>query len=652
MKRTTATLLSGLALASALALAPTRPAGAVAPNPITGRGSALPGAVEASTTGDSRDAALSTSGRYLLFSSAAALVPNDANTVEDVYLRDLWTDEVELVSLSTAEVQGNNTSRAGAITPDGRYVAFWSWATNLVASDTNIKADVFVRDRLTGTTERVSVSSGEAQSNGSSPSVANGDKLDISSNGRYVAFSSTASNLGADANTTSDIFVRDRTGGTTELISVSSAEAVANAVSYGPTMSSDGRHVAFDSQATNLVGSDSNASRDVFVRDREAGNTYRVSLTDANGQGTGDTFDGRIDDSGTKVAFTSNAKLVPADTNAVSDVYVRDRNLGTTTWASVGVGGAQPSAASVTPAISGDGSTVAWQSTATNLVTGGSNGWEHIYVRSGGTTRRATVSSAGTIATGSSYLPALDQTGTVVAWESKSPNLVTGDSGQRDVFFRRAPDLGPFSTVGDFASHAVGHFGTGSASGVATAVNAGSAPAYQLVALANSSSWSAKRAPLVRLYVAYFKRLPDLGGFEYWRKKMVAGMKLDQVSARFAASNEFTTKYGNTTNTTFVTLVYQNVLGRQPDAAGLAHWVAKLDDGMSRGSVMTQFSESSEGKRHFVGWVQPTLLTLGMLGSMPPTSMFADLKEAAELDSPAEAALKLLRSSEYATKVV
>jgi Tol biopolymer transport system component len=148
---------------------------------------------------------------------------------------------------------------------DGRYVAFYSEANNLVTGDTNGGRDVFVRDRDTSTTERVSVGSAGAQGNDWS------DGAPISADGRYVAFRSAASNLvPGDTNIAIDVFLRDRTMGATERVSMDSADAQGNGTSWTVSITADGRYVAFQSEATTLVPGDTNGVDDVFVRDRVA----------------------------------------------------------------------------------------------------------------------------------------------------------------------------------------------------------------------------------------------------------------------------------------------------------------------------------------------------------------------------------------------
>src|SRR4051794_24467034 len=192
----------------------------------------------------------------------------------------------ERASVSSAGTEGNGPSaRFGgdtAVTANGRFVAFGSEASNLVAGDVNGAKDIFVRDRLSGSTERVSVSTSGQEAN-----VGSGGPS-LSADGRYVAFSSAASNLVAgDTNARNDTFVRDRQSGTTERVSLSSAGAEGDNLSGAPAISSDGRFVAFWSYASNLVAGDTNGQSDVFLRDRQSGTTERISVSTAGAQGDG-----------------------------------------------------------------------------------------------------------------------------------------------------------------------------------------------------------------------------------------------------------------------------------------------------------------------------------------------------------------------------
>jgi Tol biopolymer transport system component len=206
---------------------------------------------------------ISSDGRFVAFESEASnLVANDTNGFIDAFVHDLQTGATERVSVNSSGRQGNLESGFPSISSDGRFVAFQSLASDLVANDTNNTSDVFVRDLRTGTTQRVSVSSSEAQADNWS------DHPSISSDGRFVAFESIATNLVAkDTNGSRDVFVRDRRGGNTERVSIDSSGKQGNLNSYRPSISSDGRFVAFESEASNLVANDTNSSRDVFVRE-------------------------------------------------------------------------------------------------------------------------------------------------------------------------------------------------------------------------------------------------------------------------------------------------------------------------------------------------------------------------------------------------
>jgi Tol biopolymer transport system component len=282
----------------------------------------------------------------------------------------------ELVSVDSAEVKGDGGSYDAAVSADGRYVAFHSSATNLVADDTNGQTDIFVRDRQSGTTERVSVDSAGIQSN----NATYGPK--ISADGRYVAFQSFASNLVAnDTNGVYDIFVHDRDTGMTERVSVDSAGEQSAGSSYDPSLSADGRYVAFSSYG-DLVDDDTNAEGDIFVRDRQTDTTERVSIDSAGAEGNDNSFDPSISADGRYVAFRSYASnLVAGDTHYREDIFVHDRQHATTKRVSVDNLGREADDDSSGPSISADGRFVAFQSNAANLVAGDTDFTSDIFVR-------------------------------------------------------------------------------------------------------------------------------------------------------------------------------------------------------------------------------------------------------------------------------
>ena len=212
------------------------------------------------------DASISADGRFVAFDSAASnLVPGDTNGHEDVFVHDRQTGQTTRVSVASDGTQGNDLSDYPSISGDRRFVAFESFASNLVPGDTNGYEDVFVHDRQTGQTSRVSVASDGTQGNSTS------EDPSIGGDGRFVAFESHASNLvPGDSNGSLDIFVHDRQTGLTTRVSVASDGTQSDSYSRDPSISADGRFVAFQSQATNLVAGDTNDVTDVFVHDRVA----------------------------------------------------------------------------------------------------------------------------------------------------------------------------------------------------------------------------------------------------------------------------------------------------------------------------------------------------------------------------------------------
>jgi len=311
------------------------------------------------------------------YSTASNIVPGDTNNTDDIFVRDTLTNTTTRVSVDSAGNQGNRDAYGASISADGRFVAFSSFASNIVPEDTNNTSDIFVRDLLTNTTTRVSVDSAGNQANSFSGSAS------ISGDGRFVAFGSNSSNLvPGDPNYRDEIFVRDLSTNTTTRVSVDSAGNLGNGYSYGPSISADGRFVAFSSDATNLVpGDDTNSSRDILVRDRLTNTTTRVSVDSAGNQANSSSFVPSISADGRFVAFYSEAtNLVPGDTNNTYDIFVRDRLTNTTTRVSLDSAGNQGNGYSYSPSISADGRFVAFESNSSNFVPGDTNNNRDIFV--------------------------------------------------------------------------------------------------------------------------------------------------------------------------------------------------------------------------------------------------------------------------------
>ncbi|HET9737057.1 MAG TPA: hypothetical protein VFP78_02970 [Solirubrobacteraceae bacterium] len=317
-------------------------------------------------------------GRFVSFASLASnLVPGDTNGVGDVFVRDRRTGVTERVSVGLKAAQGNDDSNIlgiasnTAISDDGRFVAFKSVASNLVRGDRNGTTDVFVRDRLTGTTERISVDDSENEAAGG------GDSPAISPDGRYVAFVTRD----FDTDFSDDVYLRDRVGGTTVRISVAfdGGPAQNNSGSPAVGLRAGAPVVAFSSSADNLVPDDGDSAEDVFARDLSgpAPTTERISVSSDEQEQT--FADGGFGFGSRAPAITGDARFVAFHSDAVNftsppqedgfaDVFVRDRQLGTTTLASPNAAGGEANGQSEGADLSPDGRFVSFASFATDLV--------------------------------------------------------------------------------------------------------------------------------------------------------------------------------------------------------------------------------------------------------------------------------------------
>lgn len=378
--------------------------------------------------------AVSANGRYVAFSSFASnLVPGDTNGWIDVFVRDRATGTTRRVSVSSGERQGNYVSGAtgAAISANGRYVAFASGASNLVPGDTNGVPDVFVRDRATGTTRRVSLTSNGKQ--GHLACMPPG----ISADGRFVSFATRSRLVRGDTNNAKDVYVRDRKRGTTRRVSIGNRGAQGNQDSGSPwvgspSLTAHGGTVAFGSYATNLVHGDHNGVLDVFVR-TSAGVTQRVSISSAETGADADSRKPVISAHGRYVAFQSEATNLGAGADHL-EVYVRDRIDGTTELVSVRSDGSMLDG--LNPAMSADARYVAFQTPVPTM---------DVYVRDRltGTTSLVSTDDSGTPGNNMSIYPVISAEGHQVAFTSDATDLVPGDAnGVRDVFIRHTSDSG------------------------------------------------------------------------------------------------------------------------------------------------------------------------------------------------------------------
>jgi len=383
----------------------------------------------------SASAAISADGRYAAFRSAADnLVPDDTNGETDIFVHDRQTRETTRVSVASNGAESDSGSDSPQLSADGRFVAFSSGSNTFDPRGGRGVFDIFVHDRQTGETTLVSVAADGGSASGQSVKAA------INGDGRFVGFRSTARNLttAADLNDAQDIFVRDRQAGQTALASVASDGTQANADSDWPAISGNGRFVAFESEASNLVPGDTNGVEDIFVHDLHTGQTTRVSVASDGTEGNARSEEPSISGDGRFVAFTSYAdNLVPGDTNTRPDIFVHDRATGQTTRVNVAPDGAEANRYSWNTTISADGRFVVFDSAATNLVPGDTNEqWDtFVHDRVTGEVIRASVASDGTQADNGVWKNAISADGRVVAFQSRATTLVTPDTNPMEDIF-------------------------------------------------------------------------------------------------------------------------------------------------------------------------------------------------------------------------
>ncbi len=330
-------------------------------------------AAGAQSNGYSQHPRFSPDGSKITFdSNASNLVPGDNNSVTDVFVKDLASGAITRVGGTTV----GDPSYAPVFSPDGSKIAFYSYASNLVANDLNNTADVFIKDLTTGAITRVSAdAAGVGGNSGSLEPV-------FSPDGSKVAFFSFASNLVAGGNSIGGIFVKDLASGQVTLVSTAADGAQGNNTSSEPVFSPDGTRIAFYSIASNLVPGDSNGFGDAFVKDLVTGAVTRVSTNAAGVQGNRDSFGPVFSPDGNKIVFFSNAiNLVTGDSNGTTDVFVKDLVTGAIARVSTDAAGAQGNQGSAFSVFSPDGTKIAFYSFASNLVAGDSNNAFDVFVK-------------------------------------------------------------------------------------------------------------------------------------------------------------------------------------------------------------------------------------------------------------------------------
>jgi Tol biopolymer transport system component len=385
---------------------------------------------------DSGRARVSADGRYVAFASqSSSFVPGDNNGRFDIFVKDRMTGAIERVSVATGGAEANGSSEHPAISADGQFVAFMSDAENLTPSDLNHAMDIFVHDRLTGITTcaSVNVNGGTSSYESIHPS--------ISADGRWVAYQSLGTDIvpGRVGNGY-EAFIFDRLNGTNEVASLTWNGSRSQTDVWFPRISADGRFVAFQGRGVDLVPNDTNPFDDIYVRDRSALTTTRASLDAAGAEAYGSSMTPSLSADGTLVVFRSfSTALVPGDTNVASDIFLKNRITGAIDRINFGIAGAQASDHSDEPSIAASGAFAVFKSRATNLALNDLNGKPDVFSVeiASRSVHRASLSDLGREVGSESRLPDVTNDGQFVVFESPASDLVAGDTNPHvDIFAR------------------------------------------------------------------------------------------------------------------------------------------------------------------------------------------------------------------------
>jgi Tol biopolymer transport system component len=441
---------------------------------------------------------ISQDGRWVAFDSAARnLAANDTNYAIDVFVHDRQTGATLLISVQDDGTVLNYHSFSPSISPDGRFVAYSSYGSFTTLGDWNARSDIFVHDRDPDGNgvfdEGNAVTAIVSLDPNGNPGDGDSEFPSISADGNVISFRSTSTNLvSGDGNGLPDIFVHDRTTGTTIRVSVTPGGGDADKVSDEPVLSSDGSAVAYSSIATNLVVNDTNGMRDIFVYDVPSGIVTRVNVRSNGAQAIGGASSApSLSADGMLVAFDSCASnLVPNDPSASCDCFLHDRSNGTTIEVSFDSNGNPGNSNSLTPALSADGTVIAFSGWSDDLVRIDENYRPDLFVRDLVTGILTPCSSLGGV-TGDeiAFCPAISGDGRTVGYVSYADNLVLGDTNAvPDILVR---DLTIADPAAAWTNYGAGFPGTNGIPGLTAASNPQLGTTVTLDVGNSLGSWSA-----------------------------------------------------------------------------------------------------------------------------------------------------------------
>ena len=407
----------------------------VTPTPTASNTPALQSLINLSSggVGNSDTPYISADGLYVAFQSSASMDGYSTGGVSLIFRRDRFGSYSTRISNGLNGYAPDGPSTAPRMSSDGRYVVFESTATNLVVGDAiNSTKDIFRYDTQTGTTRKVSVSSAGVSGNGDSSSAS------ISADGNLVVFASRASNLDTlDTNNSADIFIKNMTTNQIRRINFKPNREQASKDSYTPWISSNGRYVVFSSEAAGLVPEDAGSASDVFRCDLYFGDKIELVSTSSSGIGNGHSQMPQLSSDGRYITFESSAtNLVVGDTNGLRDIFVKDMVTGTVDRVNTSSSDTQANGASSNPSITSDGRYVIFASDATNLVRSDTNAVADIFVkeRDSGLTRMVSTSRNGELGSSASFNPHISENGQFVTFSSEAPLVSPDTYGYRDVF--------------------------------------------------------------------------------------------------------------------------------------------------------------------------------------------------------------------------
>jgi methionine-rich copper-binding protein CopC len=546
--------------------------------------------------------AVSDDGRYVAFATSANnLVPvgfigneytsGDLNTTFDIYVKDIATGAIRLASSSSSGLAGNNVSKDPDLSADGRYVVFSSYASTLVAGDTNNLPDIFIKDLQTNATTRLSGTAG-------------GETPKFSADGRYVVFASPVGTLvPGDTNTALDVFRKDLQTGEVVRVSTSAsgAQGEHTATNYGasvhPEVSADGRYIVFSSDAANLVPGDTNARYDVFRKDMQTGAIELVSKSTDGVLGNADSQRASISADGRYVVFNGYSdNLVAGDNDgSVRDrVFIKDMQTGELRIASDFPNAKYFSSSS--GGISADGHYIVVESRYDPSDQYGGGQWQVWRVSNPFLAPKEVAGGSG-----SDTLVGSDGADAISAGDGN--DVLNGKGGDDFLDGGAGLDTALFSgaKAGYTITHTPDGFTVSGPDGNDTLTGVERLH-FSDVNVALDVEGNAGMA--YRLYQAAFNRTPDIGGLGYQMHDLDIGVPLWQVASNFIASPEFQHTYGDLSNRDFVRQLYLNVLHREPDAGGWQYHIDRLASGVARYDVLIGFSESPENKAALIGTIE------------------------------------------------